>query len=108
MSAHDFDLNTVTGLSESEAAERLRSDGPNELPTTRERSLFAIAAGVAREPMFLLLLVCGAIYFSWGSAGSVHALSALLCSSPPITLYQERKTERTLEALRDPSSPGLW
>jgi Ca2+-transporting ATPase len=105
VSAHDFDLNTVTGLSENEAAERLRSDGPNELPTTRERSLLAIAAGVAREPMFLLLLVCGAIYFFLGEAQEAFMLFGFVVFIATITLYQERKTERTLEALRDLSSP---
>ena len=102
---HDFDLNTVTGLSENEAAERLRRDGPNELPTAKQRGVFALAAGVAREPMFLLLLVCGAIYFFLGEAQEAFMLFGFVAFIAAITLYQERKTERTLEALRDLSSP---
>ena len=102
---HDFDLNTVTGLSENEAAERLRRDGPNELPTAKQRGVFSIAAGVAREPMFLLLLVCGAIYFFLGEAQEALMLFGFVVFIAGITLYQERKTERTLDALRDLSSP---
>jgi len=101
----DFDLNTVTGLAENQAAERLLRDGPNELPSAKQRGVFAIAAGVAREPMFLLLLVCGAIYFFLGEAQEALMLFGFVVFIAAITLYQERKTERTLEALHDLSSP---
>lgn len=50
----DFDINTITGLSEHEAAQRLKEEGSNELPTTKKRSLFAIACEVAREPTLSL------------------------------------------------------
>jgi hypothetical protein len=46
-----IDLNTIRGLSEREAAERLKAEGYNELPSAKRRSLFAIALEVAREPM---------------------------------------------------------
>jgi Ca2+-transporting ATPase len=67
--------------------------------------VFAIAAGVAREPMFVLLLVCGAIYLFLGDAQEAIMLFGFVVFIAVITLYQERKTERTLEALRDLSSP---
>ena len=67
--------------------------------------MFSIAAGVAREPMFLLLLVCAAIYFFLGEAREALMLFGFVVFIAGITLYQERKTERTLEALRDLSSP---
>src|SRR6266436_402682 len=40
----------ATGLPETEAAERLRSEGPNELPTAKPKSALALAAEVLREP----------------------------------------------------------
>ena len=52
---HEFDLAAQTGLTDAEAAARLERDGFNELPAAQPRSLFAIAAEVVREPMFLLL-----------------------------------------------------
>lgn len=54
------------GLSQEQAAVRLARDGHNELPSAKPRSLIAIAAKVVREPMFLLLIVCGAIYLLLG------------------------------------------
>jgi Ca2+-transporting ATPase len=93
------------GLSESEAAACLLRDGYNELPAARERSLLTIALEVLREPMFLLLIASGAIYLLLGDPAEAAALLAAVFLVIGITLYQEQKTERALQALRDLSSP---
>lgn len=93
------------GLSEAEAALRLKAEGYNELPSARPRNLFAIALGVVREPMFLLLTACAVIYLFLGDKGEALMLVSAVGMVMGITFYQERKTERTLEALRDLSSP---
>lgn len=104
--ANDFDIKSISGLSEAEAARRLKEEGYNELPSARKhRSALAIALGVVREPMFLLLLACGAIYLSLGNRDEALLLLSFVLVIIGITTYQERKTERTLEALRDLSSP---
>jgi Ca2+-transporting ATPase len=100
-----FDIHSIPGLTEEEAAARLRQDGYNELPTSKRRGIFAIAAGVMREPMFLLLVACGAIYLILGDLREALMLLGFVFVVVGITLYQERKTERALEALRDLSSP---
>ena len=100
-----FDINTITGLSEQEAAARLKREGFNELPSSKQRSIFAIAFDVVREPMFLLLVACGAIYLVLGDLREAIMLLGFVFVVVGITLYQERKTERALEALRDLSSP---
>ena len=101
----DFDLNTVVGLSAQEVSEQLRHDGFNELPAGKKRGLLGIAHELIREPMFLLLLACGTIYFFLGEPQEASMLLGFVFFIAGITLYQERKTERTLEALRDLSSP---
>ena len=95
----------VDGLSEREAAERLVREGPNELPSSKPRSPFAIAFEVVREPMFLLLVGCGVVYLILGDAAEAMMLLGFVFVVTGITFYQERKTERALEALRDLSSP---
>ena len=100
-----FDISSLTGLSEQEAAARLRRDGYNELPSAKQRSIFAIAFDVVREPMFLLLVACGTIYLFLGDVQEAVMLLGFVFVVMGITLYQERKTERALEALRDLSSP---
>ena len=96
---------TQAGLSQAEADERLSRDGPNELARSRAGGLAHTAVTVLREPMIVLLLVAGALYMLVGD----HEEAALLVGSigliVGIELYQERKTERALEALRDLSSP---
>jgi P-type Ca2+ transporter type 2C len=93
------------GLSSVEAAERLRRDGYNELPHERRRSLFAIALAVVREPMLLLLVAATILYLVLGDLQEAIVLVASLTVVIGITLYQEHKTERALDALRDLSSP---
>jgi P-type Ca2+ transporter type 2C len=95
----------LTGLSDAEAAHRLRAEGHNEIPSAQQRSILAIAWDVAREPMFLLLLACGTIYLLLGDVQEAFMLLGFVFIVLGITLYQERKTERALEALRDLSSP---
>ena len=58
-----------------------------------------------REPMFLLLIACGSIYLVLGDLEEALMLLAFVFVIMGITFYQERKTENTLEALRDLSSP---
>ena len=100
-----LDLASITGLSEEEAETRLREEGKNELPSARGRSVLAIGAEVVREPMFLLLAAGGALYLILGDLEEALMLLGFVLVVMGITLYQERKTERALEALRDLSSP---
>lgn len=100
-----MDIKTITGLTEEEAANRLKDEGYNELPSARKRSVFAIVFDVAREPMFLLLVACGTIYLLLGDVKEAIILLGFVFVVMGITFYQERKTERALEALRDLSSP---
>src|SRR2546425_5490046 len=101
---HPIAINPA-GLSDAVAAERLRSEGPNELPAAKPKSNLAIAFEVLREPMFLLLIATGAVYLVLGSHEEAVALLAAIFVVIGITLFQQRKTERTLQALRDLSSP---
>ncbi|MFZ3087832.1 MAG: cation-translocating P-type ATPase [Methylotenera sp.] len=92
-------------LSHEEAAARLAADGPNELGTDQGRTLLGILHEVVREPMFLLLLGAGAIYFAMGDPHEAMILLGFVIVIMAVTILQERRTENTLEALRDLSSP---
>jgi P-type Ca2+ transporter type 2C len=95
----------LQGLSSAEAQARLQQDGYNELPSSNRRGTFAIALSVAREPMFSLLIVASMIYLTLGDLREALILAASILVIMAITIFQERKTERALEALRDFSSP---
>ncbi len=102
---NELDIKHLRGLTDAQAAEYLKRDGYNELPSVKERSLFALAFQIVREPMFLLLIACGTIYLLLGDVQEALLLLSFVFVIMGITLYQERKTERALEALRDLSSP---
>ncbi|MCE1274801.1 MAG: ATPase, partial [Chlorobiales bacterium] len=94
-----------TGLTSDEVMARLKRDGWNELPTSRKRSVLVMLFDVVREPMFLMLIACGLIYLVLGSIEDALMLLGFVVVIIGITLYQEGRTERALEALRDLSSP---
>jgi len=93
------------GLTQAEAAHRLKTRGYNELPAGKRRRIWHIAFEVVREPMFLLLLASGVVYFILGEFSDAMMLLGFVFVIIGITLYQERKTERALDALRDLASP---
>ncbi len=100
-----YDIRETIGLSAEEAARRLARDGANEIASARPRGLIQIALSVLREPMLLLLLAGGALYLVLGKIEEALILLSFVFVVMGITFYQERKTERALEALRDLSSP---
>jgi Ca2+-transporting ATPase len=95
----------LDGLTDSEVAARRERDGYNELPSARRQSLVATILGLVREPMSLLLLVCGAIYLMLGDRQEGLMLLGFVVFILALTLLQERKTERALDDLRDMASP---
>ncbi|AZL59540.1 cation-translocating P-type ATPase [Tabrizicola piscis] len=95
----------TTGLSQAEATTRLTAEGPNELPKGKRRSPLRIIFDVLQEPMLALLLAGGVVYLLLGSREEALILLAFACLSVGITVVQEARTERVLEALRDLTSP---
>jgi Ca2+-transporting ATPase len=95
----------MTGLTENEAAARLAAEGYNELPSQKSQSNVALLTRVLSEPMLLLLLGCGTIYIFLGEPRDALMLLSFVVVVIAITFYQEKKTEKTLEALKRLSSP---
>ena len=94
-----------SGLSAALAVQRLAEDGPNALPGGQHRSLSSIALETVREPMFLLLLAAGTLYLVFGDLQEGLTLFGFVVVTVALTLYQEGKTERAIEALSDLTSP---
>jgi P-type Ca2+ transporter type 2C len=93
------------GLTSREAAARLAAEGPNTLPGARRPGVLGSVLAVLREPMFLLLVAAAALYVVLGDLKEALVLAASVVVVVIITVVQERKAERTLDALRDLSSP---
>jgi Ca2+-transporting ATPase len=93
------------GLSDAEAQARLEEEGYNELPRADHRTTLRIVFEVLREPMIALLLAGGAVYLALGDWREALILLVFANLSVLITVIQETRTERVLEALRDLTSP---
>jgi Ca2+-transporting ATPase len=63
------------------------------------------ALEVVKEPMLLLLLSAGAIYFALGSAQDALTLMAAVICVIGLALYQKRKTEHAVNRLKELSAP---
>jgi Ca2+-transporting ATPase len=93
------------GLSSTEAAARLKAHGYNELPGAGRRNVLRIAFAMARQPMFALLLGGGVIYLLLGEPIDAGVLLLFATLSVSISIVQETRSERVLEALRNLASP---
>ena len=96
---------SILGLTAAVAASRLKLDGYNELPAPDRRGFLRILFEVVRQPMFALLIGGGVVYLLLGDR--IEALLLLLFASlsVTITIVQESRSERVLEALRNLASP---
>lgn len=101
----NFSTTPPEGLSSASAHKRLAREGHNILPNSLPKSNWAIVIDVLTEPMFLMLLVAGGIYLALGDPAEALFLLVFVVVVIVITLLQERRTQRTLEALRDLSAP---
>lgn len=95
----------VKGLSTIEATEQLKSQGYNELPSSKPKNIWKIALEVIKEPMFLLLISCGVLYMILGDYREGSILLSTILIIIFITFYQYQKTEKALDALKQLSSP---
>jgi Ca2+-transporting ATPase len=99
------DIADDPGLSPEEAALRLQREGYNELPMMERRNFLRILFEVMRQPMFMLLIGGGAVYLLLGDRIEAIMLLLFASLSVVITLVQESRSEKVLEALRNLASP---
>src|SRR6478735_4407560 len=95
------------GLTEVEAEAALRADGPNVLPEASKRGPLRRVFDVLRQPMLALLVGAGAIYAMLGDLGEAAVLLAFAGFSIAVTIVQEGRADRAIEALREMSVPSV-
>lgn len=93
------------GLTQAEVLNNRAKYGANEWGTSKRHSLLLQITTIIAEPMILILVLCGLIYIFLGDWQESLVLMFSVFFIISITLYQERRTEKALEALRDLASP---
>src|SRR4030067_747910 len=101
----NIDVDTIGGLSGTEVLRKLSEEGYNELPSSEKRGVFRMAVEVIKEPIFLLLIGSGSLYFVLGDVTEAMVLLSFVFVIIGITVYQEEKTEKAIDALKNLSSP---
>ena len=74
-------------------------------PSGHKLTLFSIVVGTLKEPMLILLLSTGIVYQLVGNLREAIAILASILLGIGVSTTQEPRSERTLEALRDLTSP---
>ncbi|QSO52194.1 cation-translocating P-type ATPase [Alicyclobacillus curvatus] len=93
------------GLNDIQVRQLLTRYGPNELPRGEGRNWRRLAFEIIREPMFLLLVTCGLIYFFLGNTEEAILLLSFVVLTMAISFHQQRKTDKAVESLRVLSAP---
>lgn len=93
------------GLTDEEVIRKHQKEGYNELPSSKSNSIWGIALGILKEPMFILLVACGTLYLVLGDVQEGIMLMGFVLVIMGIEFFQERKTEKALDALKDLASP---
>lgn len=93
------------GLSEAQAREKIIKYGYNNLQVEEKKYFWEILFDIIREPMILLLVIASVIYLFLGDKSEAIMLSSSIIVIIAITLFQERRTQKSLQALKKLSAP---
>jgi Ca2+-transporting ATPase len=99
---------SITGLADAEARRRLAADGPNELPKAAGATLGGSRWRSCASRCSGLLLAGGAVYVALGDLLGGVVLLVFASLSVSISIVQEIRSERVLDALRAMTSPRAW
>jgi len=97
--------NQIQGLTTAEVRKKQKQFGFNEISSKGRKSIFKIILELLSEPMILLLIVTVGIYFVLGDKNEALLLLFSFFGIIFIELYQNNKTEKSLQALKNLSSP---
>ncbi|MBR2284475.1 MAG: cation-translocating P-type ATPase [Ruminococcus sp.] len=93
------------GLTEKEAAARLRTDGENTLGEGKKNGAVRIFLGQFRDVMVMILLAAAAVSFLLGEVTDSVSIVLIVLLNSVLGFIQEFRTEHTLEALRSMTAP---
>ncbi len=109
--AERFSVNTETGLTSQEAAERLEKYGKNILAADKKKSFFARFIDQMKDFMVIILLLAAALSMvvtiieQNGEWFEPIIIIAIVLANAFLGVYQEAKAENALEALKSMTAP---
>ncbi len=98
---------SLQGLSSQQVKLLQAEHGFNELPVEKRKSLLRVAIEVVKEPMFMLLIGCAALYTVMGDIREGLIMLSTVLLMVGISLFQNYRSEKAMDALRKLSSPRV-
>lgn len=106
--AEELHTNIENGLTEEEAAARLRKYGENVLKETDRRTVWRMIFEQLNEPLMYILIAAAAISFSLGEIADACIILVVLVLNTTVGVIQEGKAKRAMEALKKMSAPMAY
>lgn len=101
----ELNVDKATGLSQEEAARRLAENGRNEFEEKKKKTIFRMFISQLNDPMIYILMVAVVISAFLGEIVDASIIVAIILLNAIIGTVQENKAEKSLEALKELSSP---
>lgn len=109
--AHDVEkkasTNVKAGLTEPEVNARLKQFGPNELQEAKRPSALAVFLAQFKDFMVLVLIGATVVSALLGEMVDAVAIVAIVIINGVLGFFQERKAEKSLEALKELAAPQV-
>lgn len=96
-----------SGLSDDDVKKYMQKYGKNELVPVKKKNLLTRILAVFKEPMLALLFGAAFIYFLLGDYQDGIIMMFFVIFVTSISFFQEWKTDKTLDALKELSSPKV-
>jgi P-type Ca2+ transporter type 2C len=100
-------IESIQGLSESDISFLQQQHGKNKFQQEKPRHLLHILRDIVQEPMFILLMLACTIYFILGQPTEGIMMLAAICFVTAISLYQDVRSARALQALKEFTEPEV-
>ena len=98
--ASAMEVRLETGLSSTQAQERLARHGPNRLPEAPPRSPWRVLLGQFKSILILILIGAAVLAALVGSVKDAVVILAVVIINALVGFYQEYRAERSLDALK--------
>lgn len=98
-------MSIYKGLTNAQVNHRLIKYGYNQIESQKSKNIFKLLYKILQEPMIFLLVFTGVVYVLLGEPKDSIALFSTIVIVIGVTIFQEKRTENALQALKDLSSP---
>ena len=91
---------TAAGLTQTEAEERARTTGPNEVAQERQQGWFLRLMKIIRNPLVVLLATLSAVSFATGDARAGTVMAGMVVLSVALRFIQEARADAAAAKLK--------